>query len=90
MTLNVQQHQHGDRTKMTTATQPASMDGQVARFGHTCNGPSGRAARRFIRASGIRRRQSIGILSALVSDAGTDYALLLTRRYREELHNHDS
>lgn len=34
--------------------------------------------------------QSSGILSVLVLGAGTDYALLLTARYREELHNYES
>ena len=34
--------------------------------------------------------QSQGILSVLVIGAATDYALLLTARYREELHHHDS
>jgi RND superfamily putative drug exporter len=34
--------------------------------------------------------QSQGILSVLVLGAGTDYALLLISRFKEELHTHDS
>ena len=33
--------------------------------------------------------QSSSIMSVLVLGAGTDYALLLVARYREELHSHD-
>jgi RND superfamily putative drug exporter len=34
--------------------------------------------------------QSAGILNVLVLGAGTDYALLIVSRYREELHTHES
>ncbi len=48
-------------------------------------------ATQLLAATGLAWNEStVGILSVLVFGAGTDYALLLISRYRDELRNHES